>query len=265
MIPFRVFLHLTSIALATLSLGACASVTAYKSPGPAAASPKKMPDRIYVADFSAPETNLRVDRSGQKLAEFQEKLAWQMSNSLAKQLDRNLAPAESVSAADTPSKKNTWLVVGQFDRVNQGSRALRATVGFGLGGTKVVTTCVVYDLSTGRPRHLLTIQTSGGSNAAPGTAINLPPIAVMGPAGIPGVLMGAGVGALPGLGADVKRTAREIAAMISQYCYEQGLIEKKQAMKPKQPGSIQIRVGDPKRKKEKPASPPAAGAAPQAG
>jgi hypothetical protein len=110
-----------------------------------------------------------------------------------------------------------------------------------------VATTVVSDISSGKPRHIMTIQTSGGSNATPGTVINLAPIVVVGPIGLAGVATGAIPGALPGLGADVKRTAREITAVLSDYCYQKGLIFEKQAMHPKQPGSGQLRISDPAR------------------
>lgn len=240
-------------ATSLLSLGGCASVTARQVAGGPETKPKKLPAVIYVNDFSAPAENLRVDRSGDKLAAFQKRLADQLSAALVKQIDHSIAPSKVYSGPGLPPRSDAWLIVGRFDQVNQGSRALRSLFGFGLGGTKVVTTALVYDLSTQHPTQLLAIQTSGGSNASPGTVINvvpvLLPIAVLGPAalGYGGILIGAAPGAIPGLGADEKRTAREIAAMLSDYCYRQGFISKKQAMKPKSPGYGAIRFGDPKR------------------
>lgn len=208
---------------------------------------RAVPPHIYVRDYSIPAKNLRVDRSGENLEAFQRDLTGKLSASLAQQLNRNLAPTTILAKGAKPTQRNSWLIEGRFDRVEQGSRALRSIFGFGLGGTKVVATTVVSDLSRGKPRHIMTIQTSGGSNASPGTVINLAPIVVLGPVGLGGVAAGAVPGALPGLGADVKRTAREITAVLSDYCYQRGLIFEKQAMQPKKPGSGQLRISDPAR------------------
>ncbi len=239
--------QLPAFAATLVLLNACASVTARKVVGEPEKTVRAVPSKIYVRDFSAPAKNLRVDRSGAKLGEFQADLAGKLSASLAKQLDRSLAPTEVIGKEAEPKIRDAWLISGRFDRVEQGSRALRSIFGFGLGGTKVVTTTMIDDLSSGRPRRLMTIQTTGGSNATPGTVINLAPFVVLGPAGIPGLVAGAGPGALPGLGADVKRTAREITAVLSDYCYRRGLIFKDQALVPKPAGDGQLRLSDPQR------------------
>jgi len=232
----------------SLLFSGCASVTARKVSGaPPSQSVRAVPAHIYVRDYSIPAKNLRVDRSGEDLAAFQKDLSGKLSASLAQQLNRNLAPTTVLAKGAKPPEGRAWLVEGRFDRVEQGSRALRSVFGFGLGGTKVVATTVVSDISSGKPRHIMTIQTSGGSNATPGTVINLAPIVVLGPAGLAGVAFGAVPGALPGLGADVKRTAREVTAVLSDYCYQKGLIFEKQAMQPKKPGSGQLRISDPAR------------------
>lgn len=249
MTNIRVSIGLVFTLCAWGLLSGCASVTARKVVGEAGAPRHSVPAKIYVTDFTVPSENLRVDRSGEKLAAFKVRLAHQLSSSLARQLDRNLAPTEIIPASHRLSRGNAWLIVGRFDRVNQGSRALRALVGFGLGATKVVTTSEVYDLSGVRPVRLMTIQTTGGSNATPGTVVNLAPAVALGPIGlgVGGLLVGTGFNALPGLGADEKRTAREITAVLSDYCYRKGLIFKEQAMVPKPPGRGQLRLSDPRR------------------
>ncbi len=232
-------------------LSGCASVTVQKVDPASGKKMKKLPERIYVRDFDAPKENLRVDRIGEKLAEFQKDISGKLSKSLVQHLDHNLAPAEVVNDEATLKRGPAWLIVGRFDRIEQGSRALRSVLGFGLGGTKVVTTAAVYDLSTARPTRIMTIQTSGGSNATPGTVINLAPVVVLGPVGMVagGVVAGVVPGVFPGLGSDVKRTAREIAAVLSEYSHQQGLIDEKLAMNPKRAGSGTIRLTDPERAK----------------
>lgn len=234
-------------------LSGCASVTADKvDTATTTQKMKKLPERIYVRDFNAPKENLRVDRSGEKLAAFQKDISGKLSKSLVQHLDHNLAPAEVINDdTASPKRSNAWLIVGRFDRIEQGSRALRSILGFGLGGTKVETTAIVYDLSTARPTRLMTIHTTGGSNATPGTVINLAPVVVLGPVGVVGGGVAAGTvpGLIPGLGADVKRTAREIAAVLSEYSHQQGILDEKLAMNPKKAGSGSIRLTDPEREK----------------
>ncbi len=230
-------------------LASCASVTAVKTDAEPPVSAKQLPDTIYVRDFATPPENLRADRDGERLAAFQADISTKLTNSLVKKLDRSVAPAAPLaSEADLPTG-NAWLITGEFDQVNQGSRALRAGVGFGAGGTKVVTTANVYDLSTNPPTPLFAVRTSGGSNAMPGLILSANPLTVAGPIllGVGGAIAGGGVGLLPGLTDDIRRTAREITATVSAYSASQGLIPKDQAMNPKKPGKGAIRLSDPKR------------------
>ncbi len=248
---FRSLCLLLALGGGFLLMGGCASVTARKVVGEPGAKVKALPQRVYVRDFAAPKQNLDVDRSGARLEAFQEKITAEMTKTLVSQLNRSFAPAKALPKGEWPKVRRAWLVTGRFDRVEQGSRALRAIFGLGLGGTKVVATSQVYDLSQGRARLLLTIQTSGGSNAMPGTVVTIAPTLLTGPASLPLLAVQAGTnagpGALPGLGADFKRTAREITAVMSDYAYRRGLIFKKNALVPKPEGSGQVRIADPTR------------------
>jgi hypothetical protein len=239
--------------LATLPLlallASCASVTAVKTDAESPASPNDLPAKFYVRDFATPAANLRADREGERLAAFQSDIATKLTDFLVEKLDRSVAPAAPLSAdADLP-RGNAWLITGEFDQVNQGSRALRVGIGFGAGGTKVVTTANVYDLSTNPPTPLFAVRTSGGSNAMPGLIVNANPLTVAGPVvlGVAGAIAGGGVGLLPGLTDDLRRTAREITATISAYSTKAGILPADQAMNPKKPGSGAIRFTDPKR------------------
>ncbi len=231
-------------------LASCASVTAVKTDAVPMENPDSLPERIYVRDFATPAENIRADRDGERLAAFQRDIADKLTAQLVKKIDRSLTAAEPLAAdADLP-RGNAWLITGEFDRVNQGSRALRTIFGFGSGGTKVVTTASVYDLSTNPPTPLFAVRTSGGSNAMPGVIVSANPFTVVGPIifGVGGVVAGAGAGILPGLTDDIRRTAREITATLSAYSAQQGWIPEDQAMNPKKPGTGAIRISDPKRR-----------------
>ncbi len=243
------FLHLLPLLALPLILGACASVTALPTEAEPPNTPSKMPDRVYVRDFEVPAENLRVDREGERLIAFQEDIANKLTTALVKQLDHSYAPAEALPADAPLPKENAWLIVGEIDRMNQGSRALRTAFGFGAGATKVITTATVHDLSTSPPTPILSIRTIGGSNAAPGTVASITPLTVLGPVGlgISTVAVGAGFRAFPGLNDDLRRTAREITATLSDYSAEQGWIPPEYALEPKPVGSGTLRWSDPER------------------
>jgi hypothetical protein len=119
--------------------------------------------------------------------------------------------------------------------VNQGSRLLRAGVGFGAGGTKMETHVQIANLSQGQTHPFLTLLTTGGSGLAPGA------VAAFTPAFIfywPAAVANAGGGALTGLSQDRKRSAREIAAALSEYCFQHGLITEKRTRRPKKLGQL---------------------------
>ena len=126
--------------------------------------------------------------------------------------------------------ENAWLIRGEFTKVNQGSRLLRGTIGFGAGGTKVETNIYVYDLNQNSNTPFLTFSTTGGSNAEPG--------AVTGGATDPvvaaiGMAAGGAGGVAHGLTEDTARTAREITAELSDYMYRSGWISKDKWIEPK--------------------------------
>lgn len=84
------------------------------------------------------------------------------------------------------------------------------------------TTTEVYDLSTrSRKQPLFTFSTSGGSNAEPGIITSVGPLA---PTTVPAAVISvAGKGA-HGVSEDVKRTARMIAAYVSEQLAARGYL-----------------------------------------
>lgn len=234
----------------SLLLGSCASVTALPTEAEPPNPTSELPDRVYVRDFAVPAENLRVDREGKRLIAFQDDIADKLTATLVKQLDRSFAPAEVLPADAEVPHENAWLIVGEIDQMNQGSRALRTAIGFGAGGTKVITTAAVHDLSTSPPTPILSIRTIGGSNATPGTVANISPLTILGPIGlgIGTVAVGAWIRAFPGLTDDLRRTAREITATLSAYSAEEGLIPAEDALAPKPVGAGTVRLHDRKRR-----------------
>jgi hypothetical protein len=207
-------------------MSGCASISVCKLK-PVENQPFITPKRIYVREFTGSESVFRVDRKGDSLTEFKTKTSKQLSDDLVKKLNGSVIPAEALATNARPPKGDNWLVTGNFDRVNQGSRALRTLFGLGFGGTKIETTVHVASLSTGRPLQILSFRTSGGSNTEPGPGILMGP---PDPTTILPLLWGV---AMPGLTKDITRTAKEIAAEISDYLAKHGVKPKDPKLKVK--------------------------------
>ena len=189
-----------------VSLSGCASVSVGNI-FPKGTPPKKLPERIYVEEFTAPQESFHVDRSNHDLEAFVKAERLALAENLKAQLSKYTAPTEILPEGNTPPKGNFWLVKGIYDRVNQGSRALRIAVGFGAGGTKFETRVQVCSLSTGRPEPFLSVANAGGAS-------------------------------LGGLSVDRARTAREITAALSEFCFEKSLITERRTRRPKKLGLL---------------------------
>jgi hypothetical protein len=172
------------------------------------------PERILVGPFTLDRANVRVDREGDEFLEFEGEFLQEFAGRLAERLSKHVAPAEILETGAKISKGRIWVVRGHFTRLNQGSRALRAFVGFGLGGTKTEARFEVFRVGArGRLEKIAEFETTGGSNAEPGALFSSP------------------FGAVPrlatqlaasGLAADARRTARMVTAAISEKLHSRG-------------------------------------------
>ena len=209
--------------LLTLTLVSCASVSVEDGTERVT---QKMPEMIYVADFSTAHSDFQVDRTGRELADFKKNLQLMLKTAMAADLTDRLVPAAAVGKSKQSGLKNAWLVRGEFTTVEQGSRLLRSAVGFGVGGSKVETRVEVYDLAQNPRTPFLTFSTTGGSGSEPGAilALSADPLQIA---------IGGVTGAAHGLSEDTKRTAREITAELSNYMYQRGWISEDQWIKPK--------------------------------
>jgi hypothetical protein len=209
--------------LLTLALVSCASVSVEEGTERAT---QKMPEMIYVADFSTAHSDFQVDRTGKDLAEFKKNLQLMLKTAMATDLTDRLVPASAVGKSKQSGLKNAWLVRGEFTTVQQGSRLLRSTIGFGAGGTKVETRVEVYNLAQNPGTPFLTFSTTGGSGSEPGAvlALTTDPLELA---------IGGVSGVAHGLSEDTSRTAREITAKFSDYMYKRGWIPEDQWIKPK--------------------------------
>ncbi len=119
------------------------------------------PDRIYVAPFDTSHGQWLVGRQGAELENFKREYQTHFSRIMEERLMK-VAPTE-LRWTDLP--KSGWLVAGEFVKVYQGSRALRYTVGMGVGSTRLQTIVYVYDLSKSRDKYVLCFRTGVPENA----------------------------------------------------------------------------------------------------
>jgi hypothetical protein len=207
----------------TLALVSCASVSVEEGTERVT---QKMPEMIYVADFSTAHSDFQVDRTGKEFAEFKKNLQLMLKTAMVADLTDKLVPAAAVGKSKQTGLRNAWLVRGEFTTVQQGSRLLRSAIGFGAGGTKVETRVEVYDLAQNPGAPFLTFSTTGGSGSEPGAilALSTDPLQLA---------IGGVTGAAHGLSEDTARTAREITAEFSNYMYHRGWISEEEWIKPK--------------------------------
>ena len=218
----------TLLLFPVLLLSGCASISVSKIK-PVANQSFVAPKKIYVREFTGPESVFRVDRKGDSLTEFRTKTAKQLSDDLVKKLKESVIPAEALAANSRPPKGNHWLVTGTFERVNQGSKMLRMLIGLGSGGTKIETHVHVFECTSGKEAELMSFRTSGGSNIEPG-----PGILTGGPPDpIDATITILWTNGMTGLTKDITRTAKEIAAEISDYLAKHGVTPKDPKLKVK--------------------------------
>ena len=182
-------------------------------------APRGLPERIYIKEFTAPHDAFHVGRKGEDLISYVNKERRAFAKDLAKRISETVAPAEILEEGKRAPVGNYWLLEGNYSRANSGNRALRMAVGFGAGGTKMETTARLSDLSSRPSREFLKLVTTGGSGMAPGAWAAFTPALVF---YWPGAVLNAGGAALSGLQVDRDRTAREISAVLSEYCHKQG-------------------------------------------
>jgi hypothetical protein len=226
---FRRFLHLLLAAGLAATFSSCASVSVTNVIALENPTPVHRPRGIYVRPFEFEEGTVRVDREGQKLDEFEKALQDKLAAELVARFREYLAPSDVLPESAEVPAGDFWVVTGRFTRINQGSRALRSTIGFGAGGTKLDVSATVSSHASGDAQPFVLIQTTGGSNAMPG--------AIMGVIAWPMVLQGA-QGLIAGVTADARRTSKQIAAALADYLRKNGMDVSSKAPKPKMKGQL---------------------------
>lgn len=218
-------------------VSACSSVSVKESIELHPQSKVVRPSKIYIRPFEINDSTFNVDRYKEDRENFKQKTSQMLAELLAKHMKERIAPTEILEKSVIPPKGNVWLITGRFERVEQGSRALRALIGLGAGATKVEAAAFVYDLRQKKPdAPIFVIRTTGGSNLMGGAIGAL--------YGFNPILFGATVAANLHLGLswDINRTSREITAALSEFLYENHALSAKEAKASKRPGKIWRRI-----------------------
>ena len=197
------------------------------------------PGRILVYNFAATPEDIPADaaisghykrRTLPQTAEEKE-LGRQLGDKLAVELVLEILalgmPAEYADRWHPPSI-GSLIIMGEFISIDEGSRAKRMLIGFGAGASSLQTHVVGYQFTDQGLRRLgdAVIESAGGK--MPGMLVPVAAGGAMGKAGRSAVISGS-MNVAQELGAEsmnaaAKRTAKEIAKILSVAFAEQGWI-----------------------------------------
>lgn len=222
-------------------VAACASTDSEITQEPNSNQPLPYPERILIHDFAVAPEDIDLDSAiGKKLirsataqssSEEKSKIARAVAHIVTEKLVAEIKalglPAERWSGP-IPAMANGYTIEGQFLTIDEGNRARRVIIGFGLGGTEVQTLVQAYHV-TGPTKALLgEAKVTAESSKKPGIAGTLPVGAA-----ISGVAMAAmvstGVGVVAEINQDVRdgaeNTAEAIVALLKPRFVKQGWIK----------------------------------------
>ena len=224
-------------------LTGCSSVSVLQERETSALAPTSRPESLYVRPFEVrrgAEFDAAAPVSGE---DPRSKLGELVTEGILSRADAWIAPGKLLSS-DAPAPSGGLLVQGKILRTQQGSRALRVGIGFGLGRTRLETSVRVFNLAASRTEPWLVFETTGGSNMEPGVIGALVPSPVQIPiaASVVGSAMTAGAIGTKGVSQDASRTGRVIAAAVHEKLAKRGLLPR--ATKVKRAGIWASPVGD---------------------
>ena len=231
-----------------LLAGGCSSVSVIEEREDAAVAPTAPPPAVYWRLFDLP-AGAEFDVSSPNEGEDPRRRVGQLvADGFFTRSDRWIAPARVL--ADGEKVPRTGLLVdGRLLRTNQGSRALRLGIGFGLGRTHMDTSVRVFNLAKSAEKPWLTFKTTGGSNMEPGLVaalvtapISAPVVAIPAAASVASGAVSTASRGFKGVTQDGKRTGRAIAAAIHDRLVGRALVERKAY--PKRGGRLATPVGE---------------------
>jgi hypothetical protein len=165
----------------------------------------------------------------QAVTEIAHEAASRLSTDLATQIANLGLPARPANQ-DTYVPSNALLIMGRFIDIDEGNRAQRLVIGFGLGQSRIDAQVELIAPSTGSYTPLLEFETHANSGKMPGAAMTMGAgAAAQGAAAIGGVAAGsAAVGGAQayrsGIDSMIDHTADTAVEYLSQFFANQGWI-----------------------------------------
>jgi len=231
------------LLLPLLLLAGCSSISVLQEREVSSLAPTAKPKTLYVRSFEVrrgAEFDAAAPVSGE---DPRSKVGELVTEGILSRSDAWIAPGKLL-AAGAPAPASGLLVQGKILRTQQGSRALRVGIGFGLGRTRLETSVRVFNLARSATEPWLSFETTGGSNMEPGVVGALVPSPVSIPiaASVVGGAVTAGALGVKGVSQDASRTGRVIAAAIHDKLVRRGLVER--VTKVKRAGRLATPVGE---------------------
>lgn len=231
------------LLLPLLFLAGCSSVSVLQEREVASLAPNSKPKALYVRPFEVrrgAEFDAAAPASGE---DPRSKVGDLVTEGVLSRAEAWIAPGKLLPA-DAPAPSSGLLVQGKILRTQQGSRALRVGIGFGLGRTRLETSVRVFNLAASATEPWLSFETTGGSNMEPGVvgALVPSPLAIPIAASVVGSAVTAGAIGVKGVSQDASRTGRVIAAAIHDKLAKRRLVER--ATNVKRAGRLATPVGE---------------------
>lgn len=231
-----------------LVAGGCSSVSVIGEREDASLAPTAPPPAVYVHLFEVPDGAEFEVATPNKGEDARRRVGQLIADGIFTRSSRWIAPGR-VAGDGEKLPASGLLIDGRLLRAQQGSRALRLGIGFGLGRSHLDTSVRVFNLAKSADKPWLTFNTTGGSNMEPGLAaaivtapISAPVVALPAAASVAGGAVSTASRGFKGVTQDGKRTGRAIAAAVHDRLAVRQLVERKAY--PKRGGSIATPFGE---------------------
>ena len=188
------------------------------------------PARVVVFDFATGAADVRVFSSPVRTARraaglsveepdlLGEAVADTLASRLVEQITALGLPAERAAGADPP-RLNDLVVFGQFVRIEEGSKAKRFVIGFGVGATEVRTQVEVFQVTADGWQPIKNFDTVATGSRLPGAGWFVAGGAIAGSVAT-SAAVSSGIGVLrelrASIDADAARTAQQITNEFSE-------------------------------------------------
>jgi len=217
------------LALAVALCGGCAAARV-KNVQEVEVRTRPRPARVVVFDFATGGADVRVESSpgrtvsravGLSVAEPEllgEAVADTLASRLVEQITALGLPAERAAGAEPPGM-NDLVVLGQFVRIDEGSKTRRFVIGFGVGATELRTQVELFQVNAEGWQPIQQFDTLATGSRLPGAGWFVAGGAVAGTVATSAAIA-SGVGVLrelrASIDADAGRTAEEITRKLSE-------------------------------------------------